>query len=178
MSSCKWNNLNSALKYWRPKQYSKERHVKFWPFTLKIFAQLLGKIKLFCKQRKIIKIKFRTIWSILKAFTASRNLDIYKNNVLLSPSGDLGIGLVWDNHPYHPHPPYTTFWYKCWNRLQTGVMSHGTSNLKPHYMPKFTLDALCTMHFVLCTMHFTLQTRLPLIGGLPPILTSLGIISS
>ena len=59
-----------------------EPHVKFWPFTLKIFSQPLDKIKLFFKQRKIIKIKFRSIWSILKAFTASRNLDIYKNNGL------------------------------------------------------------------------------------------------
>ena len=56
--------------------------MKFWPFTLKIFSQPLDKIKLFFKQRKIIKIKFRSIWSILKAFTASRNLDIYKNNGL------------------------------------------------------------------------------------------------
>ena len=70
------------LKYWRPKQYSEEPHVKFWPFTLKIFSQPLEKIKLFFKQRKIIKIKFRSIWSILKAFTASRNLDIYKDNGL------------------------------------------------------------------------------------------------
>ena len=82
VSSRKWNNLHSALKYWRPKKYSEEPHVKFWPFTLKIFSQPLDKIKLFFKQRKIIKIKFRSIWSILKAFTASRNLDIYKNNVL------------------------------------------------------------------------------------------------
>ena len=58
-----------------------EPHVKFWPFTLKIFSHLLDKIKLFCKQSKIIKIKFRIIWSILKEFTASRNLDTYKNNV-------------------------------------------------------------------------------------------------
>ena len=49
---------------------------------IKIFSQPLDKIKLFFKQRKIIKIKFRSIWSILKAFTASRNLDIYENNVL------------------------------------------------------------------------------------------------
>ena len=65
--------------------------MKFWPFTLKIFSQLLDKIKLFCKHRKIIKIKFRSIWSILKAFTASRNLDIYKNNVLFrkAPLGAL-----------------------------------------------------------------------------------------
>ena len=36
-----------------------------------------------------------------------------KNNTSLS--GDLGIGLVWDNHP--PQPP--TFWSDCWNPLQT-----------------------------------------------------------
>ena len=76
-------------------------HVKFWPFTLKIFSQLLDKIKLFCKQRKIIKIKFRSIWSILKAFTASRNLDIYKNNVLFrkapleDTASNLWILFIW-----------------------------------------------------------------------------------
>ena len=75
--------------------------MKFWPFTLKIFSQLLDKIKLFCKQRKIIKIKFRSIWSILKAFTASRNLDIYKNNVLFrkapleGSASDLWIQFIW-----------------------------------------------------------------------------------
>ena len=99
--SRKWNNLHSALKYWRPKLYSKEPHVKFWPFTLKIFSQLLDKIKLFCKQRKIIKIKFRSIWSILKALTASRNLDIYKNNVLSrkapleGAASNLWIQFIW-----------------------------------------------------------------------------------
>ena len=35
---------------------------------------------------------------------------------LLSPSGDLGIGLVWDNHP---HPTGPTFWSDYWNPLQT-----------------------------------------------------------
>ena len=78
VSSRKWNNLHSALKYWRPKKYSEEPHVKFWPFTLKIFSLLLDMIKLFCKQRKIIKIKFWSIWCILKAITASRNLNMYK----------------------------------------------------------------------------------------------------
>ena len=34
----------------------------------------------------------------------------------LSPSGDLGIGLVWDNHPDRTGP---TFWSDCWNPLQT-----------------------------------------------------------
>ena len=28
---------------------------------------------------------------------------------LLSPSGDLGIGLVWDNHPDQPTPPHRLF---------------------------------------------------------------------
>ena len=36
----------------------------------------------------------------------------------LSPSGDLGIGLVWDNHPTPPHWT-TTFRSDCWNPLQT-----------------------------------------------------------
>ena len=35
--------------------------------------------------------------------------------LLLSPSGDLGIGLVWDNHPH----PTAAFWSDCWNPLQT-----------------------------------------------------------
>ena len=35
---------------------------------------------------------------------------------LLSPSGDLGIGLVWDN-PTGPDP--AAFWSDCWNPLQT-----------------------------------------------------------
>ena len=96
-----WHNLHFALKYWQPKLYSKEPHVKFWPLILKIFSQLLDKIKLFCKQRKIIKIKFRSIWSILKAFTASRNLDIYKNNVLFrkapleGSASNLWIQFIW-----------------------------------------------------------------------------------
>ena len=34
-------------------------------------------------------------------------------SALLSPSGDLGIGLVWDNHPHHR----TTFRSDCWNPL-------------------------------------------------------------
>ena len=101
VSSRKWNNLHSALKYWRPKKYFEEPHVKFWLFTLKIFSHLLDKIKLFCKQSKIIKIKFRSIWSILKEFTASRNLDIYKNNVsfgkapLEGSDSNLWIQFIW-----------------------------------------------------------------------------------
>ena len=35
----------------------------------------------------------------------------------LSLSGDLGIGLVWDNHIHRTGPP--TFWSDCWNPLQT-----------------------------------------------------------
>ena len=36
------------------------------------------------------------------------------NQNLLSPSGDLRIGLVWDNHSHG-----TAFWSDCWNPLQT-----------------------------------------------------------
>ena len=32
--------------------------------------------------------------------------DLNDLKFLLSSSGDLGIGLVWDNHPTPPHPPY------------------------------------------------------------------------
>ena len=42
--------------------------------------------------------------------------DIKSYRVLLSPSGDLGIGLVWDNHPDRTGP---IFWSDCWNPLQT-----------------------------------------------------------
>ena len=101
MSSRKWNNLRFALKYWRPKLYSKEPHVKLWPFKLKFFSQLLDKIKWFCKKKKIIKIKFRSTWGILKALTASRNLDIYKNTVLYrktpleGAASNLWIQFIW-----------------------------------------------------------------------------------
>ena len=36
----------------------------------------------------------------------------------LSPSGDLRIGLIWDNLSW-PHRP--TFWSECWNPLQTDL---------------------------------------------------------
>ena len=42
--------------------------------------------------------------------------DCFFQHYFLSPSGDLGIGLVWDNHP--PHQT-TTFRSDCWNPLQT-----------------------------------------------------------
>ena len=32
--------------------------------------------------------------------------------MLLLPSGDQGIGLVWDNHP-PTHPPNPKFWSEC-----------------------------------------------------------------
>ena len=44
----------------------------------------------------------------------AKDCQYQENIVLLSPSGDLGIGLVWDNHP-----DQTTFWSDCWNPLQT-----------------------------------------------------------
>ena len=34
--------------------------------------------------------------------------------IFLSPSGDLGIGLVWDNHPDRTGPHRTTFRSDCW----------------------------------------------------------------
>ena len=52
---------------------------------------------------------------------------------LLSPSGDLGIGLVWDNHPTHRT---TTFQSDCWNPLQTelnylwGVLSCSQDDIR------------------------------------------------
>ena len=52
----------------------------------------------------------------------------------LSPSGDLGIGLVWHNQsPPHPGP---TFWSHCWNPLQTelnflwGVLSCSQDDIR------------------------------------------------
>ena len=39
-------------------------------------------------------------------------------NRFLSPSGDLGIGLVWDNLSNPPHRT-AAFWSDCWNPLQT-----------------------------------------------------------
>ena len=48
----------------------------------------------------------------------------------LSPSGDLGIGLVWDN------PTGPTFWSHCWNPLQTelnylgGVLSCSQDDIR------------------------------------------------
>ena len=53
---------------------------------------------------------------------------------LLSPSGDLGIGLVWDN-PTGPHRT-TTFQSDCWNPLQTelnylwGVLSCSQDDIR------------------------------------------------
>ena len=41
-------------------------------------------------------------------------LDVFRCSQLLSPSGDLGIGLVWDNLSLS----HTTFRYECWNHVQ------------------------------------------------------------
>ena len=54
---------------------------------------------------------------------------------LLSPSGDLGIGLVWDNRTGPDHPT-TTFRSDCWNPLQTelnylwGVLSCSQDDIR------------------------------------------------
>ena len=54
----------------------------------------------------------------------------FKSQTLLSPSGDLGIGLVWHNLS----PP--TFWSHCWNPLQTelnflwGVLSCSQDDIR------------------------------------------------
>ena len=54
-------------------------------------------------------------------------------NPFLSPSGDLGIGLVWDN-PTGPHR--TTFRSDCWNPLQSelnhlwGVLSCSQDDIR------------------------------------------------
>ena len=56
-------------------------------------------------------------------------------SAFLSPSGDLGIGLVWDN-PTPPHPTGQTFWSHCWNPLQTelnylgGVLSCSQDDIR------------------------------------------------
>ena len=54
---------------------------------------------------------------------------------LLSPSGDLGIGLVWDNRTTGPHRT-ATFRSDCWNPLQTelnylwGVLSCSQDDIR------------------------------------------------
>ena len=46
----------------------------------------------------------------------------------LSPSGDLGIGLVWDNHPTPPHQTTTHFLVRLLksssNRTKSSMMGH------------------------------------------------------
>ena len=55
--------------------------------------------------------------------------------IFLSPSGDLGIGLVWHNLS-GPHPTPPTFWSHCWNPLQTelnflwGVLSCSQDDIR------------------------------------------------
>ena len=72
-------------------------------------------------------------WTHLQSWKALIR-SVTKNWVLLSPSGDLGIGLVWDNHPDHPTGP--TFWSHCWNPLQTelnylgGVLSCSQDDIR------------------------------------------------
>ena len=41
----------------------------------------------------------------------------HEGRSLLPPSGDIGTGLVWYNHPPQPNTP-STFWSDCWNPLQ------------------------------------------------------------
>ena len=53
----------------------------------------------------------------------------------------------------HTHP-IQHFGTSVKNCLQTGVMSHGTSNFKPHYMPK--TYTRCTMRYALCILHYKL----------------------
>ena len=56
-------------------------------------------------------------------------------NTLLSPSGDLGISLVWHNLS-PPHHPTATFRFECWNPLQSelnylwGVLSCSQDDIR------------------------------------------------
>ena len=66
-----------------------------------------------CWDLKDLTLGFRYTCSILE-------LNVFVM-CLLSPSGDLGVRLVWHNlsPPDHPTPP--TFWSECWNPLQTEI---------------------------------------------------------
>ena len=55
---------------------------------------------------------------IIPTFSKSSPVFFFSLGMFLSPSGDLGIGMVWDNHP-PPSYPIRTFWSECWNLLQT-----------------------------------------------------------
>ena len=65
------------------------------------------------------------IWFFTSAKCTSYNWSLkpvacWRCSIFLSPSGDLGIDLVWDNwtRPVQTSPP-PTFWSHCWNPLQT-----------------------------------------------------------
>ena len=62
-------------------------------------------------------IEYRTKWERQSRVQSTSCFSFLVLVTFLSPSGDLGIGLVWDNHPSYPTRP--TFWSVCWNPLQT-----------------------------------------------------------
>ena len=92
----------------RPRKYS--------IFVFEYFFETFFMIKRFwCKIH--IYLKFQrlnnTSCQLLRVLPPCGCLLIF-GQIFLSPSGDLGIGLVWDNHP-----DQTTFRPDCWNPLQT-----------------------------------------------------------
>ena len=60
------------------------------------------------------------LWrSLLPQLPGTIHLHLIILHFFLSPSGDLGIGLVWHNLSPLDHPTPPTFWSHCWNPLQT-----------------------------------------------------------
>ena len=70
------------------------------------YWQLTSKITLLAP-----KLLLNYLWPMI---TIQSHPSIPFHKAFLSPSGDLGIGLVWDNNRTGP-----TFWWDCWNPLQT-----------------------------------------------------------
>ena len=75
------------------------------------FVNVLGGTVCFLGQEKVGLLS-RSAW---QGYTKS----VCKEHpFLLSPSGDLRIGLVWDNNRTPPHPTTAAFWSDCWNPRQ------------------------------------------------------------
>ena len=107
---CYWKELiTTQIFYWNRCDHYQEPHNMCWNFLLNTLAELSvpEKDQLACNYLQQTGGKVRKV-GILKSIKLSLPLADCPS-VFLSPSGDLGIGLVWDNHPDHTTPPNCNF---------------------------------------------------------------------